>query len=157
MKNGWLFVFFIIMTTACNFTPKEVPNAQEMLRRELHAIDWDRVDQYPTYDSCDTISDLNQSVVCFFEQFNSEIFHVLKSDSIVKLSTIDSVLFAVTINAESELHFETLEINEKLLPKLMMDSIMLYNREQFTEIHPASKRGVPVTTQFQLQINLKED
>ncbi|SRR5690554_877229 len=154
MKNGWLFVFFIIMTTACNFTPKEVPNAQEMLRRELHAIDWDRVDQYPTYASCDTISDSDGRVICFFELFSSEVFEILKKDSIVKISTIDSVLFSVTINTESDVFFETVAINEKLLPKFMMDSIMQKNQERLTKIYPANKRGVPVTTQFQLKVNL---
>lgn len=154
MKNGWLFVFFIIMTTACNFTPKEVPNAQEMLRRELHAIDWDRVDQYPTYASCDTISDSEGRVICFFELFSSEVFEILKKDSIVKISTIDSVLFSVTINTESDVFFETVAINEKLLPKFMMDSIMQKNQERLTKIYPANKRGVPVTTQFQLKVNL---
>jgi|SRR5690554_2164196 len=155
MKNYWVFVFLLMLTAACNFAPKEVLNAQELLRRELHTIDWNKVDQYPSYDSCDSVTDAEENKACFFQKFHSEVFEFLRNDSIVKISTIDSVLFLISINANSELHFKTGEINEKLLPKFMLDSIMQNNQGRFSKIQPAIKRGVPVATQFRLQVKIK--
>ena len=79
---------------------------------------------------------------------------VLRNDSLVKISTIDTVSFLVTVSNKSKLQFKTEMVNEKLLPKWMLDSIMLKNSKQFSKIQPASKRGVPVTTQFQLNLKI---
>lgn len=155
MKNYWLFVFLLMLTTACNFAPKEVPNAQELLRRELHTIDWSKVDQYPSYDSCDSITDAEENKTCFFQKLHTEVYELLKNDSIVKISTIDSVQFLVTVSAKSNLDFKTEEVNEKLIPKKMLDSIMNAHQKDFSKVQPATKRGVPVATQFQLQVKIK--
>ena len=56
MRNN-LLVFFLIFTLFSCYKKKELPNAQELLRRELHTIDWTRVDTYPSFDSCDTLTD----------------------------------------------------------------------------------------------------
>lgn len=152
MKNYWQFVFFVFLLTSCNFSQKELPNSQEMLRRELHTIDWNKVDTYPTYDSCDKFTNADENKTCFFDRLQFETIRVLKNDSLVKISTIDSVQFRVSISAKSELQFKTENINEKLLPKFMLDSIMKKNTKQFSKIQPATKRGVPVTAQFLLKV-----
>ncbi len=154
MKNYWAFLFCTFLVTSCNFVQKEIPNSQELLRRELHAIDWNKVDNYPTYASCDAIKNKEEAKVCFFDRLNFETLRLLKNDSLVKVSTIDTVQFLVTLTAKSELNFKTEMVNEKLLPKWMLDSIMQKNSKQFSKIQPASKRGVPVTTQFQLNLKI---
>ena len=154
MKLNYVIVFLTFLLYSCNFVPKEVPNSQELLRRELHAIDWSKVDDYPTYASCDTIKDAEKSKWCFFERFDFEVLRLLKNDSLVRLSTIDTVQFKVLITSKSELKFETEMVNEKLLPKWMLDSIMMKNAKQFSKIQPATKRGVPVTTQFRLDLKI---
>ena len=150
MKNYWAFLFITFLVTSCNFVQKEIPNSQELLRRELHAIDWSKVDTYPTYDSCDKFTNVTQNKTCFFDRFSFEVIRLLTTDSIVKLSTIDTVKFLVTISNDQHLDFKTEYINEKLLPKQMLDSIMVKNASKFSKINAATKRGVPVTTQFQL-------
>src|SRR5690606_15043662 len=155
MKNYWVFVFLLILTTACNFAPKEVPNAQELLRRELHTIDWNNVDQYPSYDSCDSITDAEENKACFFQRLHTETYEILKKDSLVKISTIDSVQFLVTISEKNDLDFKTQEINEKLMPKWMLDSIMKAHKMDFSKVQSATKKGIPVATQFQLQVKIK--
>lgn len=154
MKVYWAFIFCTFLLTSCQFTQKELPNSQELLRRELHAIDWDRVDAYPSYATCDTIQQADEAMACFFERLQLETLRVLKNDSLVKISTIDTVDFLVTVSNQSELQFKTEMVNEKLLPKWMLDSIMQQNIKQFSKIQPASKRGVPVTTQFRLNLKI---
>lgn len=153
MKNYWAFVFFAFLLTSCNFVQKEIPNSQELLRRELHAIDWSKVDTYPTYDSCEKLNDVDENKICFFDRLNFEVIRVLKTDSLVKISTIDSVQFKVSISSNSEINFKTEAINEKLLPKFMLDSVMKKHVNSFSKIQPATKRGIPVTTQFLLNVN----
>jgi len=155
MKNYWAFVFCSFLLTSCNFVQKELPDSQELLRRELHTIDWNKVDTYPTYDSCEKFTDAEENKRCFFDRLNFEVVNVLQTDSLVKLSTIDSVQFLVSLSPKSELNFKTEQINEKLLPKQMLDSIMKQQNKKFSKIQPATKRGVPVATQFQLQVKIK--
>lgn len=154
MKNYWLLVFLSLLLYSCNFVSKEVPNSQELLRRELHAIDWNKVDDYPSYPSCDSIKDKEEAKNCFFDRLSFETLRLLKNDSLVQLSTIDTVQFTVTLTNKSELQFKTEMVNEKLLPKWMLDSIMMKNGKQFSKIQPATKRGVPVTSQFQLGLKI---
>lgn len=154
MKKYWVLVFLSILLYSCNFAPKEVPNSQELLRRELHAIDWSKVDEYPSYSTCDSITEKEEVKMCFFDRLQFETLRLLQSDSLVKLSTIDTVNFKVTLTCKSELSFKTEMVNEKLLPKWMLDSIMLHNTKQFSTIQPAIKRGIPVTTQFQLNLKV---
>ena len=154
MKHFGVFVFLSMLTTACNFVQKELPDSQELLRRELHAIDWSRVDTYPTYATCDSLTDAEENKACFFDRLNFEVINVLKNDSLVKLSTIDSVRFLVRVTAQSELEFKTDQIDEKLLPKSMLDSIMKQHQKNFSKVQPATKRGVPVTTQFLMKVKL---
>lgn len=152
MKNYWVFVFFTFLFTSCNFVQKEIPNSQELLRRELHTIDWSKVDTYPTYDSCEKLNNVDENKTCFFDRLNFEVVKVLKTDSLVKISTIDSVQFKVSISSSSELGFKTEAINEKLLPKYMLDSVMKKHSDSFSKIQPATKRGIPVTTEFVLNV-----
>lgn len=155
MKHPLVFIFSLILVTSCNYVPKEVPNAQALLRKELHAIDWNKVDNYPSYESCDSIKDEETAKKCFFERLEFETYNVLKNDSLVQISTIDSVEFLVTLTSKSELHFKTKQVNEKLLPKFMLDSIMEKHQKSFSKIQPATKRGIPVTTQFDLTLQLR--
>lgn len=152
MKNYWAFVFFTFLLTSCNFAQKEIPNSQELLRRELHTIDWNKVDNYPTYDSCEKLNDTNENKACFFDRLNFEVVRVLKTDSLVKISTIDSVQFKVSVSSNSKIDFKTEAVNEKLMPKFMLDSIMKQHQKSFSKIQPATKRGIPVTTQFVLNV-----
>lgn len=154
MKNYGLLVFLSSLLYSCNFVPKEVPNSQELLRRELHAIDWSKVDDYPSYPSCDSIKSKEAAKICFFDRLSFETLRLLQNDSLVRLSTIDTVQFMVTLTCKSELQFKTETVNEKLLPKWMLDSIMIKNQKHFSKIEPASKRGIPVTTQFQLGLKI---
>lgn len=152
MKNYWAVVFLSIFLTSCDFAQKELPNSQELLRRELHTIDWSKVDTYPTYDACENLKTEEENKACFFDRLHFEVVQILKTDSLVKISTIDTVQFLVTISPKSELRFKTQMINEKLLPKEMLDSIMAHYLKGFSKIHPATKRGIPVKTQFMLPV-----
>lgn len=152
MKNYWALVFATTLLFSCNYVQKELPNSQELLRRELHMIDWSKVDTYPTYESCDKLKTNDELKACFFDKLYQEVVHVLKTDSLVRISTIDSVQFLVTITPESQLSFKTQKINETLLPKTMLDSVMQAHQKDFTKIQPAIKRGIPVRTQFNLPV-----
>ena len=154
MKIYIAVIFCALLMASCKFAERELPNTQELLRRELHTIDWSKVDTYPSYPSCDTIKNNEDAKICFFDRFNFETLRVLKNDSLVKISTIDSVQFLVTVSNDSKLLFKTQSVDEKLLPKWMLDSIMLYNVKQFSKIQPATKRGIPVTTEFDLHLKL---
>lgn len=154
MKIYIAVIFCALLMASCKFAERELPNTQELLRRELHTIDWSKVDTYPSYPSCDTIKNNEDTKICFFDRLNFETLRVLKNDSLVKISTIDSVQFLVTVSNDSKLLFKTQSVDEKLLPKWMLDSIMLYNVKQFSKIQPATKRGIPVTTEFDLHLKL---
>ena len=78
MKNYWVFVFLLMLTAACNFAPKAVLNAQELLRRELHTIDWNKVDQYPSYDSCDRVTDAEENKAGFCQRLHTETYEIFK-------------------------------------------------------------------------------
>ena len=65
MKNCFGLLIISASLFSC-MSDKTVPDAQELLRKELHTIDWTKVDEYPTVDSCDSIKGKNENQICFF-------------------------------------------------------------------------------------------
>jgi hypothetical protein len=148
-----LFTFF----QSCQYFEKKVPSEKELLEKQLKEINWDQVDEYPSVNSCDTIPDKEARKVCFFEFVSKNISEKLMQDKVYLMyPKIDTLNLKVTVSANSDLYFETQKITDTLIDKTKIDSVINSKLLDFPRITPAIKRGIPVKTQFELPIILKE-
>jgi len=141
---------------SCQYFGKQVPSKEELLQKELKAINWNQVDEYPSFTACDSLTDKTQKNQCFFEYLTQLIQQKLSADTLAVLyPQLDTINVKVTVFANSTVQFEP-QLNDTIsynAPKI--DSIIKTRLVDFPKINPALKRGIPVKTQFVLPVILK--
>ncbi|WP_348825177.1 hypothetical protein [Flavobacterium aestuarii] len=156
MKQYFLFLVFIFFNS-CQYFDKEVPSEKELLQKELKAINWKEVDEYPSMVDCDKIEDKKQRQQCFFEILTQLIQEKLSNDTLSMLyPELDTIEVKVTVFPNATMKFEPQFPRDSVAyDKVKIDSILKARLIDFPKINPAIKRGIPVKTQFILPVILK--
>lgn len=141
---------------ACQYIDKQVPSEKELLEKELKAINWNQVDEFPSVVSCDSVTDKEQKKQCFFDYLTQLIQMKLSADTLAVLyPQLDTINVKVTVLPNATMEFEPQISDTVSYNKTKIDSIIKSRLVDFPEIHPALKRGIPVKTQFVLPVILK--
>ena len=156
MKQYFLFLVFILFNS-CQYFDKQVPSEKELLQKELKAINWKEVDEYPSMVDCDKIEDKKQRQQCFFEVLTQLIQEKLCNDTLAMLyPELDTIEVKVTVFPNATMKFEPQFPKDSVAyDKRKIDSILKARLVDFPKINPAIKRGLPVKTQFILPVILK--
>jgi hypothetical protein len=134
-----------------------VPSQKELLQKELKAINWKEVDEYPSFGDCDKVYDKTQRQQCFFQYLTELIQDKLSSDTLqVLYPELDTIEVKVTIYPNAQMKFEPQFPKDSVTyDTIKIDSILNARLIDFPKVNPAIKRGVPVKTQFILPVILK--
>jgi len=134
----------------------QLPNEQELLEEELNKIDWTKVDTYPSVEACDSIFDEVARKNCFFDYITAALEENLRMDTLRgTFTTLDTLNVLVTIQADAQVSLALYQLNDSLKQQLKsVDSLLLEKSKYFQTLSPATKRGVPVTSQFVLPLVL---
>lgn len=156
MKNKWIVCLVSVLFFSC-FEKKQLPDSKELLRKELHAIDWKTLDEYPYLEICDSLSTEVEKRNCFFYHIQQELKSCLAEDQLIKsLVKLDEVKVRVAIDTNSVCSFTALEFNKKQISQQMLDSILKKCTQQLPVIHSGTKRDLPVRVVFDIGLNLRE-
>ncbi len=133
----------------------QVPNQDELLKKELKAINWNQVDELPTFSNCDSVADKTQKKQCFFDYLTQLIQQKLSVDTLsVLYPQLDTINVKVTISPDATMVFEPQITDTLSYNTTKIDSILKARLIDFPTVHPAIKRGIPVKTQFVLPVIL---
>ena len=151
-----LLFLSLLFFNSCQYFDKQIPSKEELLQKELKAINWKEVDEFPSFSKCDSVSNKEQNKNCFFEYLTQLIQERLSFDTIgVLYPQLDTIDVKVTVLPNSTLKFEP-QLNDTLsYDKQKIDSIIHARLVGFPKVNPAIKRGIPVKTQFILPVILK--
>jgi hypothetical protein len=152
-----LFVF--IFFSSCQYFEKQVPSEKELLQKELKAINWKEVDEYPSVPDCQIIENKTQRQQCFFEYMTQLIQQKLSVDTLsILCPELDTIDVKVTIFPNATMKFEPHFPKDSVAyDKIKIDSILKVRLVNFPKVNPAIKRGIPVKTQFILPVIIKEE
>jgi len=154
-----IFILFLLpfLLYSCQYIEKQVPSKEELLKKELKAINWKEVDEFPSFKNCDSISDKIQNQHCFFEYLTQLIQERLITDTLTILyPKLDTINVKVTVFPNASMKFEPQFPNDSVAyNRIKIDSILQARLVGFPKINPAIKRGIPVKTQFILPVILK--
>ncbi|KAB1156803.1 hypothetical protein [Flavobacterium luteum] len=141
---------------SCQYFDKQIPTKEELLQKELKTINWEEVDEFPSFSRCDSVQNKEQKKTCFFEYLTQLIQERLSFDTIsVIYPQLDTIDVKVTVLANATLQFEP-QLNDSLsYDKPIIDSILRARLVGFPKVIPAIKRGIPVKTEFILPVILK--
>lgn len=156
LKQYFLFFAFLLLNS-CQYVDKQVPSEKELLQKELKAINWKEVDEYPSVIDCEQINDKKQRQQCFFEVLTQLIQEKLSIDTLsILYPELDTIEVKVTVFPNSTMQFEPQFPKDSVAyDKIKIDSILKVRLVNFPKINPAIKRGIPVKTQFILPVILK--
>ena len=140
---------------SCQYFNSQVPNEDELLEKELKAINWNQVDELPSFSNCDSVVDKTQKKQCFFDFLTQLIQQKLSVDTLTVLyPKLDTIHVKVTVLEDATLQFEPQITDTLSYNTTKIDSILKARLVDFPKVNPAIKRGIPVKTQFVLPVIL---
>jgi hypothetical protein len=158
-KKLFLFITLLFIANSCQYFESKVPVKEDLLNKELRAINWNEVDEYPSVQDCELLEDKNEQKQCFFDFLSAQIQTKLSIDTLsILYPELDTIEVKVTVFADSKLLFEPQFPKDAMaFDGVKIDSILKSRLVDFPKINPATKRGLPVKTQFILPVILKFD
>ncbi|MDD3004237.1 hypothetical protein [Flavobacterium sp.] len=158
-KQIFFLILLFVLSSSCDYFNKPIPSKEALLEKELKAIDWNKVDQYPSVVECDSIENQTQKQQCFFEYLTAIIQQKL-SDNEINFNgiDIDTIIVKVIVYPDATIDFEPQFPQDSVAyDTIKMDSLLNEKLKDFPRINPAIKRGIPVKTQFILPVILKKE
>lgn len=134
-----------------------MPSEKELLQKELKAINWKEVDEYPSFVDCDKLDDKTERQQCFFNLLTQLIQEKLQVDTLsILYPELDTIQVKVTVFPNSKMKFEPQFPKDSVAyDTIKIDSILHARLVDFPKVNPALKRGIPVKTQFILPVIIK--
>jgi hypothetical protein len=156
LKKFCLVLVFLILNS-CQYFEKQVPSEKELLQKELKAINWKEVDEYPSVADCEKIANKKERQKCFFEVMAILIQEKLDIDTLsILYPELDTIEVKVTVFPNATMKFEPQFPKDSVAyDTIKIDSILHARLVDFPKVNPAIKRGVPVKTQFILPVIIK--
>ena len=158
MKKTVAFLLCLFLSS-CQYFYKPQPSKDDLLKKELTAIDWNEVDEYPSIAECDKIENKTQRRQCFFDYLTQTIQQKLSGDTLTILyPELDTIEVKVTVFPNASIVFEPQFSKDSVAyDTVKIDSILRAKLVDFPKINPALKRGIPVKTQFILPVIIKTE
>jgi hypothetical protein len=144
----------ICIFTSCDYLSFRKNNKQEKLDTIVNVKE---VDVFPSFKVCDSIIDKAGKTDCFRSVIHQEIAQNLASENIkVKRPVDETITVVITIHSEKIIALKSISASDSLhreipdLKKMIEKSIA-----KLPKVFPATKRGIPVTSEYILPIRVK--
>lgn len=152
LRVFFLFIL-IVISSSCQFFNVDKKNNIQVLDT---IIDFSSVDVSPSFKVCDSIIDKKAKTDCFRNTIHQEIFDNLSKQKIqIKKPISEIIQVQLEINNKGVVSLKKIETSillQEAIPNL--DSLITQSLLQLPKLFPAIKRGIPVTTQYQLPIQI---
>lgn len=156
MKRFLSFLLAIFLSS-CSFFESKEKRTQELINAELRQIDWNSIDSYPFFYTCDEAAPKSQQRICFEETLSSHFRETLK-DFEFTLTNKDSMTVVVIFVIDTEGRINVVEIEKDVLVLQQMpefDGVVTQSLKNLPKLAPALKRGIPVRTKFKIPVQLQ--
>ena len=153
-----LFVLVICCFWSCDYYEKRKISSEDILEESLQSFNWNEIDDYPVFISCDSTQTSEIKRACFEQTLSSQIFDDLADARLVVSESLQDTLsleFSISAIGEIELISLTNGQTEGQLPQL--DSLIRLSLDKLPKLLPAIKRGQEVRTVFKLPLIIKTD
>ncbi|UAM97063.1 hypothetical protein K8354_12105 [Polaribacter litorisediminis] len=149
----YFFVLLIFITSCDQFSLKK----ENTLQKLDTLVDFTSVDFSPSFKVCDSLIDKTAKENCFRNTIHQKIGEELKKHIFTSKDTINETIFVdLIINSNGEIVLKEIQSSENIKNQLLaLDSIIQLAVDQLPIVHAAIKRGMPVTTKYQLPIQIR--
>lgn len=150
-KRYFLVSLCCFALVSCEFfKKKELP--QDVVVDTI--VDYKAVDVFPLFPSCDSIPSQEKQRICSQIKLSESLYASLSKANIITSRKVnDTILISLKIDNNGLVSLKEIiasEFIQKQIPSL--DSLIVEGVQKLPQLSPAIKRGIPVTTEFQLPI-----
>ncbi len=147
-----LFLLILFSTSCEYFNFNKKSNLQEVDT----IIDFSSVDVFPTFEACKSFIDKVKKTDCFRTTIHKHISESLAKHQLeVKKPIDETIQVSVLINNKGVVSVQQISSSEMLKKEIpTIDSLITISLQDLPKLFPATKRGIPVTTQYQIPIQI---
>lgn len=146
-----ILIAILVVLTSCDYFDKKKIDSKEILDEELKSINWNDVDEYPTFSICDSS---NNKKTCFEDVLRNRLNQQLSKQNIVVTEDVsDTILLKIHIDNQGNFTIKNIvssEMTKTQIPQL--DSLLRHSFDSLPKIYPAIKRSQQVATEFSLPV-----
>jgi hypothetical protein len=150
-------ILILLFVASCSHFEKQKVHSEDLLEEELKTFNWNEVDTYPTFSSCDSITKKEDSKLCFQNTLVESVNRFLEGQKLVVVGDVnDTIKLRLIIDNKGLLEINQIDLNpetEYQIPEI--DSLLRQSLKEIPKIYPAIKRGQQVTTVFELPVIVK--
>jgi|SRR5699024_4742275 len=151
----YYFLILFCLLCSCQFFQMERQTSEYILQEELKTINWHEVDVYPIFSDCKAL-DQDEQPDCFIEILHQKITNSIQRYA-YEYSKPDfkELKFTIQVDKENKLDFnmDTLTVGfESDESYQIFKNYIQEGLDSIQVIEPALKRGIPVTTKFELPV-----
>ena len=154
-----LGLLLVLLLASCQYFDNRKVYSEDLLNEELQTIDWNAVDEYPSFSSCDGVSGQDDRRDCFQNTLLNHVNRYLAAQDLLAYDDVsDTIAMKLAIDksgALAVLHLKAKESTTASIPKL--DSLLRQSLVELPKVYPALKRGQQVRTEFVLPIIIQID
>lgn len=149
-----VYIIILLLLYSCDYFDKRKVNADDLLNEELKTFNWNEVDDYPNFETCDESQEKENRKRCFEETLTMAIFTSLSEAGIIVTESFnDTIIMEFQISETGDLELIQIEENEIISANIPnIDSLLISGLKNLPKIYPAVKRGQQVRTQFKLPV-----
>ncbi len=156
MKYLKLFIL-IICLSSCEYFDKKKVNSQDIVKEELETFNWNEVDEYPSFNNCNSSDTKELRKQCFQTTLANHITSQLALRKIVVTEDLnDTINMSFSISEKGDLRILNIEDNQNITSQIPdINTFLTESLNNLPEISPAIKRGQQVKTEFKIPIIIK--
>lgn len=152
----FLVLFFVVLLLqSCSYFSSS--NKEDKVLLDAN-IDFSDVDRYPTFENCTEFIEKTEKEFCFRETIYQQVGQALDKFQLKSNDSIkETIVVKLKIDSKGVFSIHSMISSPNL--KVMFpqfDSIIYKSIETLPKVFPAIKRGIPVTTLYELPIHLKK-
>lgn len=155
----FLPIFLLLTAVGCKRFETQRISSQDILREESQELNWKEVDQYPAFEECRQFLREETAKACFGQKVKEYVYARLEDKQPVVTQAIhDTLLLHLIISHDGQPRIDSLVVESSVLEQLPeIRTWIQQSIDSLPKIHPATKRGIPVTTKFLIPLVIQTD
>ncbi|MGC1516067.1 MAG: hypothetical protein WA810_10870 [Maribacter sp.] len=154
--DRFLPLLITLFVSSCTFFESKEKRTQELIHEELGQIDWNEVDSYPYFTTCDETAPKSQQKACFEQTLTAHFLETLNEFEFT-LSDKNSETVAVIFIIDTLGQIKVTDIEKDASVSEQMpefDGVISQSLKNLPKLAPALKRGIPVNAKFRIPVQL---
>ncbi len=158
MRKTLLLLLFTVLMGCNNFETRKI-SSEEVLDQESRSLNWKEVDEYPAFENCRNITEIEKARDCFERTVaNSVNLYLSRQEPIVTEAIDDTVIVHLEISKTGKPTIEDIEVDTLITNQIPDLKLWLQQSvDSLPKIYPASKRGIPVSSIFKMPVVIQAE